>query len=69
MKSADTARPREAVVSSGVILLALLAIIVGYLWTRLRRRAGLHVTGKHWAAAIVVFAIVALLLWATSTHQ
>lgn len=55
--------------SSGVILLALLAVIVAYLWTRLRRRAGLSVTGKHWAAAIVVFAIVALLLWATSTHQ
>jgi hypothetical protein len=57
------------VVSSGVILLALLAVIVAYFWTRLRRRAGLGVTGRHWAAAIVVFAIVALLLWATSTHQ
>jgi hypothetical protein len=55
-------------VSSGLILLALLAIIVAYLWTRLRRRAGLHVSGRHWAAAIVIFALVVLALWVTSTH-
>lgn len=55
--------------SSGVILLALLAVIVAYLWTRLRRRADLSVTGRHWAAAMVVFAIAVLLLWATATHQ
>ncbi len=50
----------------GLILLALLAVLVAYFWTRLRRRAGLGVTGRHWTAAIVIFAIVVLALWATS---
>jgi hypothetical protein len=58
----------EVLVSSGLILLALLAVLVAFFWTRLRRRAGLSVTGKHWGAAIVVFSIVVLLLWATSQH-
>jgi ABC-type uncharacterized transport system permease subunit len=60
-------RSLEATVTSGLILLALLAVLVGFGWTRLRRRAGLSVTGRHWAAAIVIFAIVVLALWATST--
>jgi hypothetical protein len=55
-------------VTSGLILLALLAIVVAFFWTRMRRRAGLNVTGRHWAAAIVVFALVVLALYATSQH-
>ncbi len=54
--------------SSGLILLALLAILVAFLWTRLRRRAGLGVAGKHWTAAMVIFALVVLALWVTSSH-
>jgi len=61
-------RHLEAVVSSGLILLALLAILVAFLWTRLRRRAGLGVAGKHWTAAMVIFALVVLALWVTSSH-
>ena len=53
---------------SGVILLALLAVLVGFFWTRLRKKAGLGVAGKHWTAAIVVFSLVVLALWATSSH-
>jgi fumarate reductase subunit D len=56
----------EAVVTSGLILLALLAIIVAFFWTRIRRKAGLSVTGRHWIAAIVVFALVVLALYATA---
>jgi hypothetical protein len=56
----------EAAVAPGLILLALLAVLVAFFWTRLRRRAGLGVTGRHWAAAIVIFTIVVLALWATS---
>lgn len=56
----------EAAVAPGLILLALLAVLVGFFWTRLRRRAGLGVTGRHWTAAIVIFTIVVLALWATS---
>lgn len=52
--------------ASGLILLALLAVIVAFFWTRLRRRAGFSVTGTHWMAAIVIFAIVVLALWASS---
>jgi hypothetical protein len=55
-------------VTSGLILLALLAILVAFFWTRIRRRAGLGVTGRHWAAAIVVFTLVVLTLYATSQH-
>jgi len=58
----------EAAVTSGLILLALLAIIVGFFWTRLRRRAGLSVTGRHWTAAIVVFALVVLAMYAVAQH-
>lgn len=54
--------------TSGLILLALLAIIVAFIWTRIRRRAGLSVTGRHWAAAMVVFALVVLALYATAQH-
>jgi hypothetical protein len=54
--------------TSGLILLALLAIMVAFFWTRLRRRAGLGVTGRHWTAAIVVVALVVLTLYAVAQH-
>jgi hypothetical protein len=53
-------------VTSGLILLALLAGLVAFCWTRLRRRFGASVTGKHWRAVIVIFVIVVLALWANS---
>lgn len=52
--------------TSGLILLALLAVLVGFLWTRLRKRIGLSVTGKQWTAAVAIFALVVLALWANA---
>ena len=49
----------------GLIVLALLAVLAAFLWTRLRKRLGLGVTGKHWTAAIVISALALLTLWAS----
>ena len=49
-----------------LIVLALLAVLVGFLWTRARKRLGLGVTGKHWTAAIVISALAMLTLWASA---
>jgi hypothetical protein len=53
-------------VASGLILLAFLGVIVAFFWTRIRRRVGLSISGRNWAAAIVIFALVVLALWANS---
>ncbi len=59
-------RPPEAVVTTGLILLAFLGVLVTFFITRMRRRLGLAVTGKTWAVSIAVFAIIVLGLWASS---
>jgi hypothetical protein len=64
---ADTGR-RRAVMSQGVILLILIALIVAYVVARTRRRMGLLVTGKTWLVVMVAVIIGALALWATQTH-
>jgi K+ transporter len=61
-------KPLEAVVTTGLILLAFLAILVAFFLTRLRRRLGLGVTGGTWAVIIAVFVIIVLGLWASSQH-
>jgi Na+-driven multidrug efflux pump len=60
--------PREALMTSGLILLALLGTIVAFFVTRMRRRMGLGVTGSTWATVIAVFAIVVLGMWVSSQH-
>ncbi len=60
--------PPEAVMTTGLILLAFLAILVAFFLTRMRRRLGLGVTGGTWAVIIAVFAIIVLSLWASSQH-
>ena len=55
----------EAAVTDGLILLGLLAILFAIFVARGRRRLGLGVTGRTFAAAIAGFAIVVLILWAT----
>jgi succinate dehydrogenase hydrophobic anchor subunit len=57
-------RVQEAAVT-GLILLVFLGILVGYAWTRLRGRMKLNVSGKNWAAAVVIFVFVILMLWAS----
>jgi hypothetical protein len=53
-------------VGSGLILLAFLGVLVAFFWTRIRKRIGLSVAGRNWTAAIVIFALVVLALWANS---
>jgi hypothetical protein len=54
--------------TTGLILLAFLAILVAFFLTRMRRRLGLGVTGGTWAVIIVVFVIIVLGMWASSQH-
>jgi hypothetical protein len=54
--------------TTGLILLAFLAVLVAFFLTRMRRRLGLGVTGGTWIVIIAVFALVVLGLWATSQH-
>jgi hypothetical protein len=51
---------------SGLILLVFLAVLVAYFWNRFRGRAGLTVSGRTWAGVMVVFALLVLMLWASS---
>lgn len=53
---------------SGIILLALIALIVAYVVARSRRRMGLLVTGKTWIAVVIGVVIVILVLWASQAH-
>jgi hypothetical protein len=53
---------------SGIILLALIALIVAYVVARTRRRMGLLVTGKTWMAVVIGIVIVILALWASQTR-
>lgn len=50
----------------GLIVLLLLALIVAWVVGRTRRRAGLGTAGRTYAAAMVIFALIVLLLYATS---
>lgn len=52
--------------TNGLILLALIAVLVAYGWTRLSRRLGIAVTWRKWLAFVVVFGIAVLALWAYS---
>ncbi len=54
--------------TTGLILLAFLAILVAFFLTRMRRRLGLGVTGGTWAVIIAVFVIIVLGMWASSQH-
>jgi hypothetical protein len=63
------AQCREARVTSGLILLALIGVLVGFGWTRVRRRAGVGVTWHTWATVIAGVMILGLLLWATSVKH
>lgn len=50
----------------GLIVLLLLALIVAWTVGRVRRGAGLRTGGNTYVAAMVVFALVVLMLYATS---
>ncbi len=54
---------------SGLILLALIGALVGFGWTRVRRRMGMGVTRQTWAAVIAGVMILGLALWAYSLRR
>jgi hypothetical protein len=56
----------EAAMTSGLILLILIGILVAYVYTRLRGKMKLSVSGKNWIAPVVIVGIIALMLWASS---
>jgi hypothetical protein len=56
-------------VTNGLILLALIALLGAYVWTRMSRRAGLAVTWRTWIIAVTVFVLLILALWAYNTHR
>jgi succinate dehydrogenase hydrophobic anchor subunit len=51
---------------TGVILLFFLALLVAFFWNKLRKRSGLRVSSKTWMGAIIVFVLVAALMYASS---
>ena len=50
---------------TGFILLGLIAVVVAYLYVRLRGKLKLGVSGKNWIAPIVVVVVLVLMLWAS----
>jgi hypothetical protein len=56
-------------VTSGLILLLLIGVLIGFGITRVRRRMGLGVTGTTWLGIIATVVIIGLLLWVTSVKH
>ena len=54
---------------SGLILAAFIGLGVAWLFTRIRRRMGMPVNGKHWAVAVIVFVVVVVLAYGASHTQ
>jgi hypothetical protein len=59
-------RAREASMYSGLILAAFIGLGVAWLFTRIRRRMGMPVNGKHWTAAVLVFVVLMVLAYGAS---
>jgi fumarate reductase subunit D len=53
-------------VASGLILLLLIGILIGFGVSRVRKRMGLGVTWGTWVTTVVVVGILLLLLWVSS---
>ena len=60
------AQVRKARVMSGLILLVLIGILIGFVVARVRKRMGLGVTWGTWVTTVVVVGFLLLLLYATS---
>jgi fumarate reductase subunit D len=51
--------------TSGLILLLIVAAAIAFGYTKLRGKMKLPVAGKHWTGAIIIVVLVVLMLWAT----
>ncbi|HEY6278316.1 MAG TPA: hypothetical protein VIX86_18525 [Streptosporangiaceae bacterium] len=54
--------------TTGLILLGLIAVLVALGWARFRRRLGMSTSGRAWLTVVAVVVIGVLALWAYSTH-
>jgi hypothetical protein len=55
--------------AAGLILLAFLALLTAFGWSRARRRLGMGTTtGRTWLIVMAVFIVAVLALWVYSTH-
>jgi fumarate reductase subunit D len=59
----------EAKVTNGLILLALIALLGAFVWTRMSRRLGAGVTWRTWVTTVTVLVLLILALWAYNTHR
>ena len=53
---------------TGLILLVLIGAVIAWLWTRVRGKMKLGVSGKNWVGPIVIVGLVLLLMWSSSVH-
>ena len=60
---------RKARVMSGLTLLALIGILIGFVVAQVRKRMGLGVTWRTWVTTVVVVGFILLLLYATSFNH
>lgn len=54
---------------AGLILLVLIGVGVAWLFTRVRRRMGLPVNGRHWGGAIIVIAVILAIAYGTTQFK
>lgn len=52
---------------SGLILLAFVAIAIGWLWNKGRKKIGFPANGKTWGTAVLVIVIL-IMLYYGATH-
>jgi hypothetical protein len=55
-------------VTNGLILLALIAVLATFVVTRMSRRVGMAATWRTRVTLMVVFILLILALWAYNTH-
>ena len=55
--------------TNGLILLIVIGVVIAYVYTRMRGKMKLPVSGKNWLAPVVIVGVALLLVWAThSSH-
>ena len=55
--------------TSGLILLGLIGVLIGFALSRVRRRMGLGVTWGMWVTTVVIVVLAGLILWASSLKK